>query len=83
MLKRENGGRPSGLTTRVTHVSGTKCHPYLRPLKFARIFGAFAASLAAVGGGQLRDGTWNERGIAKRSASLSFSGVALLLQERI
>jgi hypothetical protein len=33
----------------------------------ALIFGAFAASLAAVEGGQLRDGTWTERGIVKRA----------------
>jgi hypothetical protein len=32
----------------------------------ALLFGAFAASLAAVEGGQLRDGTWSERGLAKR-----------------
>jgi hypothetical protein len=30
------------------------------------LFGAFAASLAAVEGGQLRDGTWNERRLAPR-----------------
>jgi hypothetical protein len=33
----------------------------------AMIFGAFAASLAAVEGGQLRDGTWTERGLTKRA----------------
>jgi hypothetical protein len=33
----------------------------------ALIFGAFAASLAAVEGGQLRDGTWKERGLVKRA----------------
>jgi hypothetical protein len=33
----------------------------------ALIFGAFAASLAAVEGGQLRDGTWTERGVTKRA----------------
>jgi hypothetical protein len=33
----------------------------------AMIFGAFAASLAAVEGGQLRDGTWTERGLVKRA----------------
>ena len=33
----------------------------------ALIFGAFAASLAAVEGGQLRDGTWTERGLVKRA----------------
>jgi hypothetical protein len=32
----------------------------------ALIFGAFAASLAAVEGGQHRDGTWNERRLVKR-----------------
>jgi hypothetical protein len=30
------------------------------------LFGAFAASLAAVEGGQLRDGTWNERRLVPR-----------------
>jgi hypothetical protein len=33
----------------------------------ALIFGAFASSLAAVEGRQLRDGTWSERGIVKRA----------------
>ncbi len=33
----------------------------------ALIFGAFAASLAAVEGGQLRDGTWSDRGLVKRA----------------
>jgi hypothetical protein len=33
----------------------------------ALLFGAFAASLAAVEGGQLRDGTWNERRLVPRS----------------
>jgi hypothetical protein len=32
----------------------------------ALIFGAFAASLAAVEGGQLRDGSWATRGFVKR-----------------
>lgn len=32
----------------------------------ALFFGAFAASLAAVEGGQLRDGTWNDRRLAPR-----------------
>jgi hypothetical protein len=32
----------------------------------ALLFGAFAASLAAVEGGQLRDGTWNERRLVAR-----------------
>jgi hypothetical protein len=32
----------------------------------ALFFGAFAASLAAVEGGQLRDGTWNERHLVRR-----------------
>jgi hypothetical protein len=32
----------------------------------ALIFGAFAASLAAVEGGQLRDGSWTTRGFVKR-----------------
>jgi hypothetical protein len=76
------GSSPSGLTTRVTHVSGTKCQPDLRPLKFACIFGAFAASLAAVGGGQLRDG-WNERGIVKPFGLTEFQRRALFVQERI
>jgi hypothetical protein len=31
------------------------------------LFGAFAASLAAVEGGQLRDGTWNDRVLVPRS----------------
>jgi hypothetical protein len=35
-------------------------------LTAAFLFGAFAASLAAVEGGQLRDGTWNERRIVPR-----------------
>ena len=30
------------------------------------LFGAFAASLAAVEGGQLRDGTWNDRVLVPR-----------------
>jgi hypothetical protein len=30
------------------------------------LFGAFAASLAAVEGGQLRDGTWNDRILVPR-----------------
>jgi hypothetical protein len=33
----------------------------------ALFFGAFAASLAAVEGGQLRDGTWNERRLVPRT----------------
>jgi hypothetical protein len=33
----------------------------------ALIFGAFAASLAAAEGGQLRDGTWNGRTLVKRT----------------
>jgi len=33
----------------------------------ALLFGAFAASLAAVEGGQLRDGTWSERRLVPRS----------------
>jgi hypothetical protein len=33
----------------------------------ALLFGAFAASLAAVEGGQLRDGSWNERRLVPRS----------------
>ncbi len=32
----------------------------------ALLFGAFAASLAAIEGGQLRDGTWNERRLVAR-----------------
>jgi len=32
----------------------------------ALLFGAFAASLAAVEGGQLRDGTWQERRLIPR-----------------
>jgi hypothetical protein len=32
----------------------------------ALFFGAFAASLAAVEGGQLRDGTWNDRRLVPR-----------------
>ena len=32
----------------------------------ALFFGAFAASLAAVEGGQLRDGTWNEHRLVLR-----------------
>ena len=36
-------------------------------LTAALFFGAFAASLAAAEGGQLRDGTWAERGLTKRS----------------
>lgn len=35
-------------------------------LTAALLFGAFAASLAAVEGGQLRDGTWNERRLVPR-----------------
>ena len=31
------------------------------------LLGAFAASLAAVEGGQLRDGTWNERNLTPRA----------------
>jgi hypothetical protein len=31
------------------------------------LFGAFAASLAAVEGGQLRDGTWDGRRLVPRS----------------
>jgi hypothetical protein len=30
------------------------------------LFGAFAASLAAVEGGSLRDGTWNDRVLIPR-----------------
>lgn len=33
----------------------------------ALLFGAFAASLAAVEGGQLRDGSWNERRLVPRA----------------
>jgi hypothetical protein len=33
----------------------------------ALLFGAFAASLGAVEGGQLRDGTWNGRRLNPRS----------------
>jgi hypothetical protein len=36
-------------------------------LTAAMLFGAFAASLAAVEGGQLRDGTWNDRILIPRS----------------
>jgi hypothetical protein len=32
----------------------------------ALLFGAFAASLAAIEGGQLRDGSWNERRLVAR-----------------
>jgi hypothetical protein len=35
-------------------------------LTAALLFGAFAASLAAVEGGQLRDGTWNDRVLVPR-----------------
>ena len=35
-------------------------------LTAAMLFGAFAASLAAVEGGSLRDGTWNERVLTPR-----------------
>jgi hypothetical protein len=35
-------------------------------LTAAMLFGAFAASLAAVEGGSLRDGTWNDRALAPR-----------------
>jgi hypothetical protein len=31
------------------------------------LLGAFAASLAAVEGGQLRDGTWNDRVLTPRT----------------
>jgi hypothetical protein len=34
----------------------------------AMLFGAFAASLAAVEGGQLRDGTWNEKRLIPRTS---------------
>ena len=37
-------------------------------LTAAMLFGAFAASLAAVEGGSLRDGTWNDRVLTPRSA---------------
>ena len=41
------------------------------PLPFwltaALLFGAFAASLAAVEGGALRDGTWNDRVLTPRT----------------
>ena len=33
----------------------------------AMLFGAFAASLAAVEGGTLRDGTWNDRVLVPRT----------------
>jgi ABC-type transport system involved in cytochrome bd biosynthesis fused ATPase/permease subunit len=33
----------------------------------AMLFGAFAASLAAVEGGQLRDGMWNEKRLVPRA----------------
>jgi hypothetical protein len=36
-------------------------------LTAAMLFGAFAASLAAVEGGSLRDGTWNDRELTPRS----------------
>jgi hypothetical protein len=35
-------------------------------LTLSLLFGAFAASLAAVEGGQLRDGTWNDRVLTPR-----------------
>ena len=35
-------------------------------LTAAMLFGAFAASLAAVEGGSLRDGTWNNRVLTPR-----------------
>ena len=35
-------------------------------LTAAMLFGAFAASLAAVEGGSLRDGTWNDRVLTPR-----------------
>src|SRR5271154_5106456 len=35
-------------------------------LTAAMLFGAFAASLAAVEGGSLRDGTWNDRTLTPR-----------------
>jgi hypothetical protein len=37
-------------------------------LTAAMLFGAFAASLAAIEGGSLRDGTWNDRVLTPRSA---------------
>ena len=36
-------------------------------LTAAMLFGAFAASLAAVEGGSLRDGTWNDRVLTPRT----------------
>jgi len=36
-------------------------------LTAAMLFGAFAASLAAVEGGSLRDGTWNDRVLIPRT----------------
>jgi hypothetical protein len=36
-------------------------------LTAAMLFGAFAASLAAVEGGSLRDGTWNDRALTPRA----------------
>jgi hypothetical protein len=36
-------------------------------LTAAMLFGAFAASLAAVEGGSLRDGMWNDRVLTPRS----------------
>jgi hypothetical protein len=36
-------------------------------LTAAMLFGAFAASLAAVEGGALRDGTWNDRVLTPRA----------------
>jgi hypothetical protein len=36
-------------------------------LAAALLFGAFAASLAAVEGGQLRDGTWDDRRLVPRA----------------
>jgi hypothetical protein len=36
-------------------------------LTAAMLFGAFAASLAAVEGGSLRDGTWNDRTLTPRA----------------
>ena len=38
-------------------------------LTAAMLFGAFAASLAAVEGGSLRDGTWNDREMCIRDSS--------------
>ena len=35
-------------------------------LTAAMLFGAFAASLAAIEGGSLRDGTWNDRVLTPR-----------------